>query len=476
MMNKYIFRSVLCLILAFAGISCDSFLEREPVSSLSPQLFWKTNSDIESAKAAMYKSFADAMRGNYFRWGEIRSGIWEQCAHNGKSIEELINHHITDTNEADKWSDLYKTINKANLILKYVPEMTGNIDGVLKNNVIGEAYAMRALCYFYAIRVWGDVPLFQDAVEEFDISLMEERTDKEVILDCIQEDLQNAESTFAVSDEVLDLCYITLPAVYAIQMDVYAWRHQYDKVIEVWETKFNNLPNYYFSDFDSDSSADEEQIMKWRNIFVDNSTEHELVFVVKYDYATDATENETKNFFWHSGMQCLVTESTRLSFDQENDIRFLGTFRPYYEEGSDELSSTTPYKLEKFLGWEFLVGTTNRDARSENDLIMYRYSDLMLLYAEALNQQGRGNDAIKLVNKTRKRAGLSDLSLGLTKDQVAKEILSERHLELIGEGKYWFDLIRTGNTNLAGCPENRILFPIHRDHLNQNPKLVQNKY
>lgn len=475
-MKKYNVKFILCMLFVQFCVSCDGLLDREPISSLSPQLFWKTTSDIEAARAAMYKSFADAMRSNYFTWGEIRSGTWEQCAHNGKSIDELINHHISDTNEADKWSNLYQTINKANLILKYVPMMTQNIDGVLKSNVLGEAFAMRALCYFYAIRIWGDVPLFLDAVEEFNTSLMKERIDKELILDQISKDLNSSESFLEASEKEGEICYITLPAVYAIQMDVEAWRHHYDKVINIWENKFTKIPNLYFSDFSSDSATDQNQIMRWRKIFADNSTDHELVFVVKYDYTKDATENETKNFFWHSGMQCVVTEATRLSFDQQKDIRYLGTFRPYYEDGSNEISTTTPYKLEKFSGWEFLVGTKNRDARSDNDLIMYRYTDLMLLYSEALNEQNRGYDAIMQVNKIRKRAGLSGLPLDMSQKEIALAVLSERHLELIGEGKYWFDLIRTGHTDWVGCPSNRILFPIHRDHLNQNPNIVQNKF
>lgn len=140
------------------------------------------------------------------------------------------------------------------------------------------------------------------------------------------------------------------------------------------------------------------------------------------------------------------------------------------------MSDLTPYRLEKFFEWEFCVGSTHREDKSDNDLIMYRYSDLMLLYAEALNEVGRSDEAVAFVNKTRQRAGLDALPLTLSKEQVADEVLKERHLELIGEGKYWFDLVRTGKTELAGCPENRILFPIHRDHLDQNPNLVQNKY
>lgn len=475
-MKTYFSIPFFILLMALGCMSCESFLDKEPVSSLSTQLFWKTTSDIESARAGMYRSFADAMRGNYFRWGELRSGTWEQCQHNGNGIEDLVSHHITDVNQADKWTDLYKTINKANLILKYVPEMTGNIDTDIAQKTIGEAYAMRALCYFYAVRVWGDVPLFREAVEEFDVSLMKERTDKDEILDYTLEDLASAETYLPSVSEDVEKCYLTLPAVYAIEMDVHAWRHNYGEVVKIWENSWSQLSGFSFTDFIPVSATDEGDIMKWRRIFMDGTTEHELVFSVKYDYSLDATENDTKSFFWHSGMQCLVTEQALNAFDQTKDIRFLGTFRPFYEEGETELSDLTPYRLEKFFEWEFCVGSTHREDKSDNDLIMYRYSDLMLLYAEALNEVGRSDEAVAFVNKTRQRAGLDALPLTLSKEQVADEVLKERHLELIGEGKYWFDLVRTGKTELAGCPENRILFPIHRDHLDQNPNLVQNKY
>ena len=108
---------------------------------------------------------------------------------------------------------------------------------------------------------------------------------------------------------------------------------------------------------------------------------------------------------------------------------------------------------------------------------MYRYTYLMLLYSEALVDRIRISDAVEVLNKIRARAGVPALSKSLSKDAAAAAVLKECRLEMFGEGKYWFDLVRTGhNDDLAGCPDNRILFPIYINHLLQNPKLIQNKY
>lgn len=131
-------------------------------------------------------------------------------------------------------------------------------------------------------------------------------------------------------------------------------------------------------------------------------------------------------------------------------------------------------------------------------LTMYRLSDMYLLYAEALNGLGDRTNALKYLNFVRKRARLSlydanDASIA-TSYQLETAILDERRLELFGEGKRWFDLVRTGrvkevmdpilkrrqeeagNLDKPGFldPTNRVYWPIHRNVLNSNKSLVQN--
>lgn len=117
--------------------------------------------------------------------------------------------------------------------------------------------------------------------------------------------------------------------------------------------------------------------------------------------------------------------------------------------------------------------------KSEARLVIYRHADVVLLYAEALNERLRHDEALYFVNQIRQRASLPLLQSSDFLDkqtEIRDAILNERRRELVGEGKYWFDLVRTGNAiKLGGCPdENHYLFPIHQDHLVQNPNLTQN--
>ena len=115
---------------------------------------------------------------------------------------------------------------------------------------------------------------------------------------------------------------------------------------------------------------------------------------------------------------------------------------------------------------------------SDGDLILYRMSDLVLLHAEALAATGQLENAVAQLNRIRVRAGLPEYSAlqFMTPEELISAVLKERTIELIGEGKYWFDLVRTGHAGDVGGIEdvNKYLFPISKTHLDENDKLTQN--
>ena len=108
----------------------------------------------------------------------------------------------------------------------------------------------------------------------------------------------------------------------------------------------------------------------------------------------------------------------------------------------------------------------------------------MLLQAEARARLGKWEEALDLVKKVRDRAGLvtpTALSFA-SEDEVVNYILRERQVELVGEGRRWFDLLRTGKWKEVMEPINGMsqdgneLFPIHYSHILENPKITQNPY
>ncbi len=458
-MKKITYFISACLVLALLS-SCEGFLNREPISTLSSNLFWKTSSDVESARAAMYSSLATTMSQKFIDWGEVRGGGFDGYASNPAPMVELMSHDIPDNSGSLVWTDLYKTINTANLIIKHVPE----IPGVSAAPTIGEAYLMRAICYFYAVRVWGDVPYFGEAVESYDSeTCLRERMDKNLVLANIIDDIETAQGLLPVPSSSVSRIHLNLAAAYAAEMDVYAWKHEYSKVIEIFENKVLKLPSaaFAFKDFKATEVSD-EWITEWRKIVWDDFSDKEVIFAIYYDQLTDGTQNKFRNHFGYSGEWLIATEETLAMFE-EGDIRKEGTFH---------IGDTYSY-IEKFRA----LGINPNEGYSDQDLIMYRYSYLMLLYAEALANSNRVPDAIAQVNKIRARAGIPALDKNISEKDAKLAILKECRLEMFGEGKYWFDVVRTGHNNdIAGCPDSRVLFPIFIDHILQNPKLVQNQY
>ena len=136
------------------------------------------------------------------------------------------------------------------------------------------------------------------------------------------------------------------------------------------------------------------------------------------------------------------------------------------------------YRFSKKFWDDGTIFSGSGAVNSDVDLVLYRYADIILLYAEALNALGRTNDAITELNRTRTRAGNDPF---FTEDFTDSEmlldaILAERQKEFVGEGKRWFDIVRTNRwaQHSSLTDEAKIVFPIHRDHLNQNPELEQN--
>ena len=110
----------------------------------------------------MYDGLQSTLRTNWFYWGELRSGVY---AERGTAYDRnLLYNGLNSQSGSSSWSDLYKTIYRANAAIKHIP--TSPIGSSVSAPYLGQAYAMRALMYFYAIRVWGGVPKITEPMED----------------------------------------------------------------------------------------------------------------------------------------------------------------------------------------------------------------------------------------------------------------------------------------------------------------------
>lgn len=178
-------------------------------------------------------------------WGELRADNMITRTSASTDLRYIVEANLLETNDNFKWDVFYQTINYCNMLIKYAPDvvnqdpdfMTGDLDIVM-----GEAYALRALCHFYLVRSFRDIPLSYEALDA-DEQLKAEYPQVEplVALDSIMSDLQRASglvmrsggftgrtvvTTSAQTAKVYDFnnCRITRNAVYAMMADVSLWR------------------------------------------------------------------------------------------------------------------------------------------------------------------------------------------------------------------------------------------------------------
>jgi hypothetical protein len=424
------------------------------------------------------------LRENYFYWGEFRSDNVSPGAAVMADQARVINNLMSTDEKCSKWTDLYKVINQANLAIKYIPDI--NMPDVSdRNDYLGQAYALRALAYFYAIRVWGDVPLFTEPTETYSDDIYKERTDKNYIIDnVILPDLKKAETLIDKSSN-FERKRISICGVWAIMADVYMWTQQYslaDQTIDkIADIKYSSSQ---FVDF-------EPSIQTWHTMFCeelnnkasddtpenDEYSTKEFIFLIHFDMDEVGTNGYSYMYQWFtgSGNRAAVLSDKFMSIFDEDDMK--GDLRKQYIAKDYQ----NGYELRKYMSGDI---STSLNKTCEVAYPVYRYTDMLLLQAEARARLGKWEEALDLVKKVRDRAGLVTPTANdfADEEEVIDYILRERQVELVGEGRRWFDLLRTGKWKEVMGPINGMtqdgneLFPIHYSHILENPKIKQNSY
>lgn len=454
--------------------ACSDFLDIKPISDLTLEAYWKTEMDAKNGVVAVYSTFASAMSQGIWNWGEIRADNFTYYLKNATDQQELIENKIPIDNPLARWTTLYACISKANAALKYIPDITMNQE--LKNDYLAEVHAIRALCYFYCVRVWGDVPLYLEPIESIKDGIYRERTDKDYIIEkVILPDLESAYYNIDRTREEVDTkrTRMSMASVIAILMDVYAWIHDYEMVVKIFDERVMLLnANWRTLTAEGGKNFDVE----WRKMFNETTgadRSPEVWFRVDYDRYGNG-ENSARSYFAASSSKLEVSSRLLKNVYEKNDRR--ANLQWITTDGGRK------YRLRKkfWTDEEVQLFVDDQAVDSDVDLVMYRFADVVLLYAEALHGIGKMEDAINMLNKTRTRAGNTGYTLAdfVSDEEILDAIIAERQKEFVGEGKRWFDLVRTNRwtqfTSLTDPDPQKALFPVYRDHLTQNPNLTQN--
>lgn len=256
--NKIFRTTILTVVLVSCTLmtSCIDFLTIYPTDTVIHDKYWQTIDDVNGMLAASYLQLLsdDAVK-RYIVWGELRSDNMIAKLDAENKHKYIINANILPNNEYCSWDRFYTAINDANLVLKYAPLVVDRdpnfTEGDLKI-VQGEMYAMRALCHFYLVRAFRDVPLSYTAnLNDHELPLYKQ-VHPVVALDSIMNDLNRAENMvmssggFSISKDQHNYGRITSNAVRAIKADVALWQAAFAKYYEDADTVTVGNPDDYY--------------------------------------------------------------------------------------------------------------------------------------------------------------------------------------------------------------------------------------
>ena len=477
-------------LLGFSFSSCSDFLEQNPQTDLSENDFYKTADDILSAVNGVYSSLQEGdIYGNWYVFGEIPSDNTRNQLSGSVTTQNEFDQFYIDTQNsmiANFWKAAYKVINRTNTVL-------GRIDGIEINTELANRYKLeckfiRALMYFNLVRVYGDVPLVLKEIsisESYDIL----REPKENVYNQIIADLKEAQD-LPVSYSTAEDGRATQGAAKALLANVYMTLHKYAEA-ETILAEIINSGRYSLLE----NTPGSLNIDGYKSVFSPvNHNSKEGIFEIQF---LKGGYGEGSNYANNFAPENSGTNVVAVGGTGGNNIPEMDIYNAY-EEGDlrrDFSMSLGYYDNRKNNEWvesryvcKFMdVPYQNNDA--SNNYPVIRYADVILMYAEALNQNGKTAEACKYLNMTRRRGfgyqttETSPVDLQTTdKAQFALMVEQERRVELAFENHRWFDLIRTGRavevmrSKGFSLNETNLICPIPQKQIDVNPKLTQNDY
>lgn len=471
-MKRLIYLTLSILLLA----SCKK-LDQQPISDMSSASFWKSAEHALAGNAAIYDGMQKTFSGSFTEWGDARSDNFTYGGTGENQINVVLNGLNSTTGTAN-WNNLYTTIARANVAIKYLPGIP-DLTVVQKNHYLAQAYAARAFMYFWAVRLWGGVPVRLQTYENIEESPNLARTSADSVINAvILPDLLKANTL--VDKNAVSTFEINTGSILSMLAEVYMWTKDYAKVISVTD-QLIALNRYSLA-----------PTANYKDIFVAATTK-ENIFSLNWSYLVDGgngiagrigSSDQTSNYYIDS-VPLMKWENNKI--DIRRGIAY---------------DTTIANALQRVIQvWKYypLDVTTGKPvvpsrAQSEVKLPFYRWADILLLRAEALNRTNDKTNAFVLLNqvRTRSRANALNPSSFTTVLDVETAILDERQLELFAEGKRWFDLVRTnrvltvmdplikqrqknlGISQTGFTDARKILWPISRDALTRDPLLIQN--
>lgn len=493
---------IVVITASFCLPACKKFLNIQPVDKLTGNNFYQSKDDVVANIYDLSRQFFGKINETHFigATGEYRSGevlaVQEMGAANGfvealghNDLLNIINNGTWggfNLNRITDWSGYYKIIQGANILIAKLDEGIPGVSATDKSQFKGEAAFIRALAYFFMVRLYGDVAYYTDA---FHSDALPRENMVSVLNKCIA-DLKNYKNDlpWTYGDPGLRGVRANRGSIIALLMNMNMWNAGFDPA---------KATQYYQETVDLGQELIKSNAFKllpmteWATVMKGKSDESLFEFYqsvnygdaisllapvsimfLHYPYRRPEVSHRLSNAYYRAEyMQKLYPTSE----DKRTSIWFDENM---YADGGK-------FMLLKFAQNTFATG--EEDANPDNTFMIFRYAGEILLCAEAEAELGgqHNNDAIAHLNMVRTRAGAA-LYAGSTGQPLKDFIFLERSRELMGEGHHYFDLVRTKRILNGEWTYNVLTpdkfsrgawtWPINASALSNNPFMALNAY
>ena len=442
---------VLASLATLLMTSCgDSFFDLEPASSVTIDKVYKTASDYNVAVIGCYAKLQSQVN-FYTECCEYRSDNLSLGAPTAGTQDRYDIDHFTEKPSngilSSYWANFNNNVYRCNLLLDQIDG--ANFAENLKKQYKGEAMFIRALNYFNMYRIWGGVPATKHVVSAAE-ALKVARYSDEQMFDLIAGDLKEIVDNNYLPETYssADMGRATSGAAKALLGKVYLTFHKWTEAKDI----LSQLIGKY------------QLVSPIAQVFnVDNKNNNEIIFAVHFNKEIEGEGHS----YWYN--------LTNASDDTNQTSSLLNTF-PTGDARKDLITYVQVEKNVRLMN-KFYDTKSPTFKTVGNDQILLRYADVLLMYAEALNEiqydASEGSLALKYLNAVRLRAGISNLTAKQlpTQEKFRKGILVERQREFPYEGQRWFDLVRMGFAksvmaeNGVEIKDYQLLFPIPQQEI-----------
>ncbi|NLV38979.1 MAG: RagB/SusD family nutrient uptake outer membrane protein [Bacteroidales bacterium] len=493
MKAKNIIRNFSLGLLLLTLSSCGDWLEITPLNDIVLENFWTDKTDVENVVASCYTALLGSdVVSRMLIWGELRSDNMVQGQGIPDAENEILRANILQTNPYTNWTCFYNVINRCNTVLYYAPmvaQKDPNFNESSLKAIEAEAKALRALCYFYLMRTFRDVPYASepsvDDNQRYDLA----PTPFDELLQILIQDLEGCKdyAIKAYGNKAYNTGRITRDAIHALLADLYLWDQDYDNCIRYCDLVIQSKREQY-----NELNKDKEELASNEYPLIEAETPGSSVTGNSYNqvFGTgNSTESIFELYFLESPGRLTNTTVSRYYGSVNAQRGYLGApdFIGRDRNGGsnvflygNEVFAKKDVRSREYIGRSSggvfpITKYAYRSVSNENGVyrstdfanwIIYRLSDVMLMKAEALTNMisetaeedtasseaaqakillSQSFELVRAVyNRSNPEAGRDSLNYTnySSKDNMNALILAERQRELMFEGKRWFDLVR----------------------------------